>query len=409
MDRVRSVADVDRDDGQRTTTAAWHRLARICCAVIGFFSWQPAGAAPAVKPAANSDLAIVVAPDQIRWGEEVAIDVSAVNGTGASVAGGIYVSFDDDILVLDAKGGTVLRENSVVYNLKTAASRAIRHIMVESWEEVWKPGAERRVSLVVLPLTRQDTLRVLVRATFIGAAGELLIAPDATQEPARDETEFPARPTYVSISHTANLRRTLRSFELLARDFDESKERRFASALAATLEDQHALKDLFPDTGGDTLRPRLIAVAPRIAARLRSDPLVALDNLRCVMIDLNCDRALVYFGLPLAIYDEPIAQETARLSAKQRVEKERGGPALIALYDAERISYRYDEAANAIIVEVNSKEIRVKDGGNAVVPRLLDETIAALGAAAERTHLEVGDMSFARLRSTLSAKGAVGR
>jgi hypothetical protein len=385
----------------RSVTSAGLLLVTCVCAAL--FAQQGTTATPAVKEATNTGLSVTVIPDHIQWGEETEIRVTASNREGVTLSGGLYVSFDDDILVLEVKGGKVLRSNDMIFDLNTSTSHAVMRPVVESWEESWKAGVERSLVLVVLPLAR-ERVRVLARATFLGSGPQpqLFISPGTFESRSLDEASFPTRVGYVWITQNESLRRALRRFERRMRDLDTVEQRRFALALATALEDPKALNDLLKDTSTPDLKlfkQSLLAAAPGIAIQLRSDPLIALDNLRCLMANLDCRSALVYFGMPLSVYRELSAEEIARNEAKTQITSEKGGNELIGLLEAEGISYRR-EKMGAITVQLNGVSVEIEPG-RPVVKGLLDRLITALGPAAEKPYPEVGGMSFARLRSQL--------
>src|SRR5690349_21383874 len=82
-------------------------------------------AAPVVEEATNANLSIALNRERIQWGEELEITVSVANTTGMALSGGIYVSFDDEVLVLDVRGGKVLRPGTSAFNLATSTSKPI--------------------------------------------------------------------------------------------------------------------------------------------------------------------------------------------------------------------------------------------------------------------------------------------
>lgn len=360
-----------------------------------------AAAAAALEEATNTNLSIALSRERVQWGEEVEIVVSAVNSTGMTLSGGIYVSFDDEVLMLDVKGGNILRPGASAYNLAASTSKPIGRPMAELWEDNWKPGIERKVTLLVMPLAR-DRIRVLARATFVnpGSPPKIWISPGRTESRSLDETAFPTNVGYVLISRQASLRRTFRRFERRMRELNDAEQSRFAAALAGMLEDPKALKGLFADESTAALSQSLQIVAPRIADQLRRDAPVALDNMRCLMVDLGCRRALVYFGVPLAVYAEFSAEEVARLDAKVQISNEKGGSELVALLEAEGVSYRRDRSNGGIEIKLNGASARV-ESGRPVVKELLERIIVLLGPAAQKIHPEANGMSFTRLQSQL--------
>jgi hypothetical protein len=379
--------------------------------VFGLPLPQRAVAAPAVEDAKGTNLTVAVSRDRIRWGEETEVTISAINSTGSTLTGGLYVSFDEDALVLEVKGGSLLRSGAVVYNLKTSTSQPITRPMVEAWQQDWKPGVERRVVITLLPIAR-DRIRIRARATFLAHSRQpqLYISPGRLESRALDEAEFPTTIAYVLVSRYASLRRAIRRIERRIRELDDSEQRRFASALAVALEDPKALADLLQGATDPDLKAftqSLLMIAPRIAEQLKRDPLVALDNLRCLMASLNCHRALAYFGVPASLYTELSGEEAARLDAKQKIVNEKGGNELIALLEAEGFPYRREKAGGAIVVQLESKSVKVEAAGP-IVKVLLERIIAVLGPAAERTHTEANGMSFARLSAQLAAPAAQG-
>jgi hypothetical protein len=369
--------------------------------VMLLYPVQVEAAGPAVEEAQNTNLSIGLGRDRIQWGEEVEVTVSAVNSTGTNLSGGIYVSFDDDALVLEVRGGSILRPGASAYNLAAAASKPITRPMVELWEDNWQAGTERRVALLVMPLAR-ERLRVLARATFLnrGQPARIYISPTPYESRALDATAFPVNSAYVLISRQASLRRIFRRFERRIRELDDSDKGRFTVALAGMLEDPNAIKAL-TDDGTNELKQALQLVAPKMALQLRRDPLVALDNLRCLLVDLSCRSAHIYFGVPLSFYQELSADELARLDAKSRITDEKGGSELVALMEAEGLSYRRSKDGK-IEVRLNGF-LTVVDGDRTVVKELLDKLVPTLGAAAEKAHAEVNGLSFKGLQAQLNA------
>lgn len=364
-------------------------------------------AAPQLKEMSGSDLAVQVVPDRIKWGEETDVVVSAVNSTGSTLPGGLYVSFDEDVLILDVKGGTLLRPGAQAFNLRTGLSKPIARPMVESWEHGWSPGTERRVILTVLPMAR-DRIRVLARVTLAKPGNPPLIhvSPGPAESRALDEAEFPARTGYIWVARHDGLRRALRRVERRIRNLDETDQRRFALALASAMGDPTALTDLLADAASPDLKQltqALRTLAPRIAEQLRNDPIFALDNLRCLMANLGCKRALVYFGVPLSLYGEISREEAARLEAKKTISNERGGNELVALLETEGFSYRQEQPDGAIVVQVGAKSLRFTTRGS-LVKEMLGQIVATIGPAAERVHEEANGLSFARLRAQLDGR-----
>jgi prefoldin subunit 5 len=369
-------------------------------------------AAVAVEEATAADLTVTVVPDRLKWGEETEVVVSAVNSTGSTLAGGIYVSFDEDVLVLDVKDGTLLRPGAFIFDLKTSVSRRIARPVVESWERAWKPGIQRRVVLTVLPLAR-ERVRVHARLTLILSTQppRIGISPGRLESRSLDEAGFPAQVGFVWISRHTSLRRAIRRIERRIRNLEDSEQRRFAYALADAMDDPKALVDLLGDTASPELqqfRQSLILAAPRIVERLRGDPIVALDHLRCLMANLSCQRALLYYGVPKEFYKELSAEEAARLEAKKRIENEKGGNELIALLEAEGFVYRREKKPEAIIVQLDGgTSVKVETRG-VFARELLERIVAALGSAAERTHPEANGLSFALLLKQLGGSTPAG-
>jgi len=365
--------------------------------VVLLYAMQAEAAGPAVEEAQNTNLSIELGRDRIQWSEEIEITVSAINSTGTNLSGGIYVSFDDDALVLEARGASILRSGDSAYNLAAAASKPIPRPMVELWEDNWQAGTERRVTLIVMPLAR-ERLRVLARATFLGRGqpSKIYISPTHYESRALDATAFPVRSAYVLISRQASLRRIFRRFERRIRELDDSDKGRLAAALAAMLEDPNAIKAL-TDDGSAEIKQALQLVAPKMALQLRRDPPVALDNLRCLLVDLGCRSAHIYFGVPLSAYQEMSADELARLDAKSRITEERGGSELVALMESEGLSYRRSKDGK-IEIRLNGGST-VVDSDRPVVKDLLDKLIPLLGVAAEKAHPEMNGLSFKRLQA----------
>jgi hypothetical protein len=360
-------------------------------------------AAPQLKEMSGSDLTIEVVPGRIKWGEEAEVTIRAVNTTGLTLPGGIYVSFDEDVLVLEVKGGTLLRAGATAYNLKTSTSPPITRPMVELWERSWAAGTERRIVLTVLPMVR-DRIRVRARMTLLeqGNPPQIHVSPGPFESRALDETQFPTRIEYIWVARHAGLRRALRRIERRIRNLDDSEQRRFALALATAMDDPKALTDMLADAVNPDLQSfsqALHAAAPRISERLRRDPVVALDNLRCLMANLGCQSALAYFGVPLSFFELDRAEQ-ARLAAKKLIEGEPSGHTLVALLDAEGFTYRQEKASGVIIIQLGSTALTFGAQG-LVVRQMLEQIVATLGPAAERIHEEANGLSFARLRAQL--------
>jgi hypothetical protein len=381
-----------------------HRL--VVALLIGasaFYGARQAAADPAVEDAENTGLAIELSQDHIQWGEEIDVSVSATNSTGTTVSGGIYVSFDEDVLMLDVIGGAVLRAGDSAFNFADSASKPIARPMVESWEDTWKPSVQRKVVLKVMPLAREH-VRVLARASFVGSGRpkKLFISPTSFESRSLDQTGFPSTVSYLYISQKTGLRRSFRRFEHRLRQLDNSDQIRFANALASMLEDQNSLKSLLNDETASDIKQSLLFAAPQIASKLRRDPPVALENLRCLLVDLNCSRGAVYFGVPLAVYQEKSPDEVARLNAKTSIANEKGGNELVALLEAEGMSYRQDKPGSAVVVKLNGTGVVVEDN-RAVVKELLNKLIPLLGPAAEKSHPEINGLSFVLLQGQLNA------
>jgi hypothetical protein len=377
-------------------------VAIACIGAALLAAWPKAAAAATVaEDAVNTSLTIDLSQDRIKWGEDVVVTVSVTNNTGTTVAGGLYVSFDDEALFLDVTGGELLRRGAAAFNLATSDSKPISRPMVESWEDAWKPGVQRQVVLKVMPLAR-DRLRVLARATFVpqGQSKKILIAPTTFESRSLDQTKFPATVSYIYISRQGSLRKTFRRFEQRLRQLDDAERTVFANALAAVLEDRASLESLIADEGATGIKQSLALVAPQIADKLRRDAPVALEKLRCLLVDVGCSDAAVYFGMPLAVYQGKSAAEAARLDAKTRISSEKGGNELVALLESAGLSYRQDKSQSAILVDVNGISISVDTAGPVVV-ELLNRIIPLLGQAADKPHAESNNLSFVRLRARL--------
>ena|ERR1700754_166844 len=374
----------------------------ICASLLALWIGQLA-AAPVVEGATNTNLAIDLSSDHIQWGEEVEVTVSAANSTGMTVAGGIYVSFDDEVLLLEVTGGAVLRPGDPAFNLAASVSKPVARLMVESWEDAWKPGAQRKVVLRVMPLAR-ERIRVLARATFVGRGQpkKIFISPTSFESRSLDQTAFPTTVSYVYIARQASLRRTFRRFENRLRQLDDSEQTRFANALASMLEDQGSLNSLIADEGAAGVKQSLLLAAPQIADKLRRDAPFALENLRCLLVDLSCSRAAVYFGMPLAVYQERSAEEVSRLDARTRISNEKGGNELVALLESEGFSFGQDKSNSVIVVKLQGMTVSVENGRR-VVNDLLNKIIPLVGPLAEKTHPEINDLSFVRLQRQLEA------
>jgi hypothetical protein len=373
----------------------------ICLGVMTVSVGTHAAAAPAVEEAQNTNLSIKSSRDRIQWGEEVEITVSAVNSTGTSLSGGIYVSFDDDALILEVRGGRILKPGDVAYNLAAGVSKPIARPMVELWEENWQAGTERQVVLIAMPLAR-ERLRILARTTFLGSGQpqKIFISPTTFESRSLDATAFPSSPAYVQISRQASLRRIFRRFERRIRELDDSDKGRFAAALASMLEDPAAIKAL-TDDGTPELRQSLQLVAPKMAQQLRRDPPVALDNLRCLLVDLSCRTAHLYFGVPISVYKEMSADDLATLDARNRISDEKGGSELVALMEAEGLSYRRNKDGK-IEIRLSGATTTV-DTDKQVVKELLDKLIPMLGASAEKAHADMNGLSFRKLQAQVDS------
>ena len=91
-------------------------------------------------------------------------------------------------------------------------------------------------------------------------------------------------------------------------------------------------------------------------------------------------------------------------NAKKWITNEKGGNELIALLEAEGLAYRRDKASGAIVIQFAGTSVKVENKeSKQAIAELLEKVIAILGPAAERTYPEANGMSFASLRSRLSA------
>lgn len=339
----------------------------------------------------------------VRWGDEIDIAVTALNGSGQRLAGGIYVSFDQEVFILSAGQGTILRPGATAFDLRTSAMKALGRPLIELWLPDWAPNAEQRLVIKVLPVAG-PRIRVLARSTFVkpGATPTALLFPRrvAMRSPSPDEMGFPTGVLYLNVTRHGSLRRVIRRFEQRIRQMDEREQRHFASLIAAELENPNGL------LGGDmSAISGIQKFAPYVVTRLRGDPIVALSQLRCLMIDLECKDAMAYFGAPLELFGAVTKETRSRYEAKQLLGKERGGDELSALLEASGFTYALDDKTGAISVQTDTAKVEVPRG-SAMVPRLLDEIAKVLGATADKPYLEAGGMSFAKLRTQLSGAGA---
>ncbi len=315
------------------------------------------------------------------------------------------------MLILDVNGGTVLKTNAKVYHFKRGHEHPIARPMVEAWDKAWKAGVERTVIMTLLPIGRGERVRVRARATFIapGNPSRLQISPGRIDSRALDDTEFPTVTTYLWVSRDASLRRSVRRIERRLRDLDESQQRRFAEALGTALENPSTFSDfgnLGPDAATRQTSQSLLGIVPGMAELLKRDPLQALENLTCLVKSLNCHSALIYFRVPQPLWAELSAEEVARLEAKRVLEKEKGGIELVALLDAEGITYTRDKSGG-IVVRVGRDPVQFGTGAG-IVAAVLDRVIALLGPAADKVRLEANGLSFARLRAQIGATAGAG-
>lgn len=380
-------------------------LGTVCALAFATVPASETTAAPVIKEMTGSDLTIDIAPDSVKWGEETEVTVSAVNTTGLTLGGGLYVSFDEDVLVLEVKDGKLLRPGDQLFNLKVSDVRPITRPAVESWHQNWRPGTERRVVLTILPIAR-DRIRVRARLTMLepGNPPQLHLSPTPLESRSLDETEFPAKIGYVWVARHTGLRRALRRIERRIRDLDEGQQRRFALALAASLDEPKALSDLLADASTPDLKQfsqALQMTAPQISEQLRRDPIVALENLRCLMQSLNCRQALIYFGVPMALFGELSREEAARREVKTMISNEKGGNELMALLEAAGFSYRQDKASGTIVVQLTNTTVTVTARGP-FVRDILGQIVTTLGPGADRRYQEANNWSFARLRAHLA-------
>jgi hypothetical protein len=373
----------------------------LCLAVL------PARAGPDIEDLDTTGIEVTATPEQIRWGDQIDIEVTAVNSTGAEVEGGLLVSFDQDVLILEAPGGRILRPGDRIFNMKSLASVEIKQPMVELWLKNWKAGTQQVLKLTVLPL-RVQQLRVRARASFLQrtAPPKLYIAPGRMNSRSLDEGGFPSAVAYVEVSSKTNFRRAIRRLERNIRGMDEDGKRLFAAAIADMLEDPKSLTALSGSGDEGAAIGALAQNAPYITARLRGDPVVSLDKLRCIMASLECSSGLVYFGMPMAMFEQLSIEEALERDAKELIASEMGSDNFLALLDAEGLTLRKSKDAAIVTVSVNNIVLSAGPDRPFVLP-LLKKIVDVLGSdAAKREHKGVKPPSFSALFEQLSAPKA---
>ncbi len=143
---------------------------------------------------------------------------------------------------------------------------------------------------------------------------------------------------------------------------------------------------------------------PTIVGKLRGDPAVALEKLICLMTDLSCETAAVYFGVPFAVYAKVGQGVRVQDQARRALESEKGGDVLLSLLEAAGASFEFDEKSGDLTVEIGGRKVKsVPEPGRVV--RLLEDIIAANPASAATPHPDAGAMSFTVLRQRLRGGG----
>ncbi len=162
-----------------------------------------AGAAPPRVEDAEANLTITLGSERLGWGEELEVTVSATNLSRRKQAGGIYLSFDFDVLVLAATDARVLQPGDVAYDLRSSSARPLVRPLVEVWIADWSPQAEHKMVVTVLPLAG-SRLRVLARTTMLqsGSTATLSIHPSLSN-PERWTSEVSHRASAMSTSRGA--------------------------------------------------------------------------------------------------------------------------------------------------------------------------------------------------------------
>lgn len=358
-----------------------------------------------MQPAHGVRVETDVWPKQIKWGQEIKVTVSALNKQPHTYPGGIYITFDQDVLVLEAKGAHVHYPGAKVYSVKHGKPISIKRPLVEAWFPQWLPGQDHRIELLVLPINGKR-VRVKVRATFIKTQVplRLLVYPDAVNSSSYDEMGFPAEAHLVWIKRRGSARRAIRRMAEQVRELDLKRKHYFARTLSGALTqiDQYA-RAWAPAASGSTDTVRSLKVmAPRISTQLRDDPINALHQLECLMIDLNCYRALVYFGIPLEFYAETSPADSARAKGVGLIKQKQGGDILVALLDAEGITISFDRSSKKLLLASAGREFAFSDS-TTLNTSILDKVIASLPAArSATTHNEANGYSFHSLRKILA-------
>ena len=365
-----------------------------------------ARAAPPRVEDAEANLTITLGSERLGWGEELEVTVSATNLSGRKQSGGIDPSFDFDVIILAATDARILQPGAVAYDLRSSSVRPLARPLVEVWIADWSPQAEHKMVVTVLPLV-SSRLRVLARTTMLqsGSMATLSIHPSRTESRSLDEQGFPSRVGYVDIARRDGLRRAIRRFGQRVSTLDTTSQGRFAQALADELENPNGL--VASSSGSDPL-VGLKPFVPTIVGKLRRDPAGALEKLICLMTDLSCESAAVYFGVPFAVYAKVGQGVRAQDQARRALEAEKGGDVLVSLLEAEGASFEFDEKSGDLSIEFGGRKFKSVPGPGRVV-RVLDDIVAANPANAAKPHPDAGGMSFTALHQQLRGGGTAPR
>jgi len=351
----------------------------------------------------------VVKPATIRWGQSFEVVVKVLNQHNRIFTGGVFVSFDQDVLLLMAEGATIHYPGDMLLSLKRRKKVPVKRLHAVKWFARWRAGNDHEIKLLVLPISGQ-AVRVKVRATIIkpGNSNTLTSFPAAVNAPSLDELGFPTLTSRVDIKYYASPRRAIRKMSDQVAKLGNKEKRYFASALATALNNskrQSYILKAAPNSAEFEQEIGILrSMAPKVAEKLSADPIDALKQLRCIMINLNCKRGLIYFGMPLEFYAEPSSTESSKTYAKQEFKKYSGAFPFIALLDAHGFSYRYIHSTDTIEIKVYEKKLIFKKSDNLLID-ILDMIINSVPPEhAAKRFPEARNKSLKSLRQQLHRK-----